>query len=268
MSAQPCYDPNDPQAVKCYQTALRVMNDAGLPFLVGGAYALARYSGITRHTKDLDLFILPRDRDAALAALECAGFQPEVTYTHWLAKAHGEDFFIDLIYGSGNGLCLVDESWFEHALGGTVLGLPVRLCPPEETLWSKAFIMERDRYDGADIAHILRAAGDRLDWNRILRRFGPHWRVLYSHLLLFGFIYPAERDRIPEEVMRDLARRVTAEHDTRPTDHRVCRGTLLAALQYCPDVDEWGYEDARLPPYGSMTSQQIETWVDGVRMGR
>ena len=28
-----------------------------MPFLVGGAYAFARYTGIERHTKDFDVFV-------------------------------------------------------------------------------------------------------------------------------------------------------------------------------------------------------------------
>jgi hypothetical protein len=58
----------------------------------------------------------------------------------------------------------------------------------EETIWSKAFVMERERYDGADIAHLLRASAERLDWHRLLERFDAHWPVLLSHLILFGFI--------------------------------------------------------------------------------
>ena len=38
------------------------------PFLVGGAYAFARYTGIERHTKDFDVFVRPRDFDRALDA--------------------------------------------------------------------------------------------------------------------------------------------------------------------------------------------------------
>src|SRR6266853_3685632 len=67
---------------------------------------------------------------------------------------------------------------------------------------SKAFVMERERYDGADIAHLLHARAEALDWGRLARRFGRHWRVLLSHLILFGFIYPSERTRIPEPPMR------------------------------------------------------------------
>src|SRR5439155_7653647 len=195
---------------------------------------------IARDTKDLDVFLRPRDRDRALSALEGAGFRTEKTYSHWLAKAFCGEFFIDLIYDSGNAATPVDEGWFEHAVDGVVAGQRVRICPAEESLWSKAFIMERNRYDGADIIHVLRARGDRLDWPRLLGRFGPHWRVLYSHLILFGFVYAAERDRVPAWVMRELGERLATEVDGPAADGAVCRGTLLAAVQYLPDIQGWG----------------------------
>jgi hypothetical protein len=44
-------------------------------------------------------------------------------------------------------------------------------------IWSKAFVMERERFDGADVAHLLRSMGPRLDWDRILRRFDRYWEV-------------------------------------------------------------------------------------------
>jgi hypothetical protein len=67
-----------------------------------------------------------------------------------------------------------------YAEPAIVMGQPVRLCPAEETIWSKAFVMERERYDGADIAHLLRARAEMLDWRRLTRRFGRHWRVLFG----------------------------------------------------------------------------------------
>lgn len=264
----PCYDPDDPKAVECYRTALRVLKAAEVDFLVGGAYAFARVAGTARHTKDLDLFLRPADRDRALATLAAVGYQTEVTYPHWLAKAKSGEFFIDLIYDSGNGATRVDEGWFTYAVAGEVLGQQVKLCPPEECLWSKAFVMDRDRYDGADLAHILRAASHRLDWGRLLGRFGSNWRVLHSHLILFGFIYPAERDKIPAWVMEELAGRLRAEVTVAPPVGHICQGTLLSATQYCPDVREWGYEDARQPPYGSMTPEEVAVWEEGVRAGR
>jgi hypothetical protein len=129
----------------------------------------------------------------------------------------------------------------------TDYGLPVQLCPVEETIWSKAFVMERERYDGADIAHLLHAYGERLDWHRLLNRFDSHWRILLSPLVLFGFIYPDERGCIPAFVMETLLDRRRSEAQPPLTAGRLCQGTLLSRAQYPIDLECWGYEDARLP---------------------
>src|SRR5438270_3674228 len=152
-----------PETRACYCEAMQVLGRAGAPFLVGGAYALYVYTGIERHTKDLDIFVLPDNYRAFLDALEAAGFRTEVTFPHWLAKAYKGDDFVDIIFCSGNGAAPVDEQWFEHAVAGEVLGRPVRLVPVEEMIWQKTFIQERERYDGADIAHLLLARGRDLD---------------------------------------------------------------------------------------------------------
>src|SRR5438132_11073617 len=130
---------------------MRALQAVGVDYLVGGAYALARFTGVIRHTKDFGIFLRPGDRDVAVGALAAAGFRTEITYSHWLAKAYWGSYFIDLIYSSGNGLVAVDDGWFAHAVPDDVLGQPARLCPAEEALWSKAVIMERNRLDGADL---------------------------------------------------------------------------------------------------------------------
>jgi hypothetical protein len=186
----------DPQTFAFYERALTTLNDAGVPYLVGGAYAFERYTGIARHTKDFDIFVRPDDLDRVFATLAGAGCDTEVTFPHWLGKARCGGDLVDIIFSSGNGVAAVDELWFRHAIDDTVLGIPVQLMPAEEMIWSKGFIMERERYDGADVAHILRARAHLLDWGRLLARFGRHWRVLFSHLVLFGFVYPTERSAL------------------------------------------------------------------------
>jgi hypothetical protein len=140
----------------------------------------------------------------------------------------------------------------------------VKLCPPEEMIWSKALIMERERYDGADVAHLFRHCSGLLNWERLVRRFGPHWRVLLTHLILFGFIYPGERALIPGSVMKELIAHLSAELDVPTRDSKVCQGTLLSRAQYLVDVDEWGYDDARAEPRGKMTQAQIQEWTAGI----
>ena len=248
----------DPQAFRFYRKSLELLRCSQLPCRVGGAYAFGYYTSIVRHTKDLDVFVRPADARAVLAAFGQAGYRTEVTFEHWLGKVFYEHDFIDVIFCSGNGECPVDDGWFEHATAGEVLGVPARLCPAEEMVWQKSFIMERERYDGADVAHLLRARGAGLDWERLLRRFGPHWRVLLSHLVLFGFIYPGEQDKIPAAVLEALLGRL---RERGPAAAGLCRGTLLSRSQYLADVEHWGYRDARLAPAGKMTAEEVQRWA-------
>jgi uncharacterized membrane protein len=156
----------------------------------------------------------------------------------------------------GNGGAVVDDDWFAHAVEAELLGRPVKVCPPEETIWSKGYVMERERYDGADIVHLLRACGSWMDWPRLLRRFGGHWPVLLSHLLLFRFVYPGERRQIPDWVMQELLAHPHDELRAVPPAARICQGTLLSRAQYLIEIERWGYEDARLRPRGALTPEQ------------
>ena len=246
----------DETAQQVYRECLEVLQWSGLPFLVGGAFALQSYTGLMRRTKDLDVFVRPEHVEPLLSMLSNAGYRTEMRFTHWLGKAFKDDECIDMIFGSGNGVCPVDELWFEHAERGRVLGVPVRLIPPEEMLWSKAFIMERERYDGGDIAHLLRARGKMLDWSRVLYRFHSHWRVLLSHVILFGFIYPGHRLTIPMWLMDELMHRLQREMTCLPTDDRLCQGTLLSWSQYLLHMQQGDYEDGRHAPRGTLTVQE------------
>jgi hypothetical protein len=248
-----------------YREAMRAFDDEGVPFLVGGAYAYARYTGIHRHTKDFDVFVRPGDFDRALAVFARKGWTTDRTFSHWLGKGYKGDDFVDVIFSSGNGVARVDDQWFEHAVDEEVLGYRTRLIPAEEMIWSKSLIMERERFDGADVAHVLHARAEALDWDRLLRRFDPNggWRVLLAHLVLFGYIYPGDAALLPNRVIEQLSdrlRRETAE-PAGEARSRLCRGTILSRSQYLIDVLLWGYEDARLQPVGAMTAEEVERWT-------
>ena len=238
------------------------MGAAGIPFLVGGAFAHARYSGIHRDTKDLDMFIRPSDVPRTLHLFEQAGYQTEIPFPHWLAKVHSGEQFIDLIFSSGNGVARVDDLWFDNAPKHEVFGLEVLLCPPEEMIWSKAFVQERERFDGADVLHLIRALGPELDWGRLLVRFGENWPVLLSHIVLFRFVYPNRRQAVPDWVIDDLTQRFL-ELPAKP-HVKVCRGTLLSREQYLFDLDRFDYEDARVEPHGHMTADEAEIWTAAI----
>jgi hypothetical protein len=241
---------------------LLCLTKAKIPFLVGGTFALESYTGLVRKTKDLDLFVNPADRLRLMQRLADASFRTEWRFPHWLGKAYKDDRSIDIIHSSGNGVCTVDESWFRYALPAEILGIQVRVLPAEEMLWSKAFVMERNRYDGGDIAHLLRARAQSMDWARLLFRFGTHWRVLFSHVILFGFIYPEQRLRVPDWFMHEMMRRLKLDMQCLPADRRVCQGTLLSWSQYLVDLEQGDYHDARHAPWGRLTSEDTQHMTD------
>src|SRR5213080_4644115 len=241
-----------------HRRSVAAFHAAEVPFLIGGAYMVEVCGGVSRSTKDFDLYVRPNHVKAALRALARGGYKTELTFPHWLAKATYEGDIVDLIFRAGNGLCEVDDSWFNRARDHELLGIPVKLCAPEEMIWMKAYIMERERFDGADIAHLLVTCGDKLDWPHLVRRFGPDWRVLLSHLVLFGYTYPSEQGRIPGSVMDELIGRLRKES---PGQEQVCRGTLLSRKQYLVDVEKWGFRDARLEKRVHMDSEDIAQWT-------
>jgi hypothetical protein len=252
----------DDPASAFYADALALLEAAAIPFLIGGAFAYSRYSQLHRETKDLDLFLRPSDVPRTLALFDGAGYRTDLAFPHWLAKVYCDELFIDLIFSSGNGVTRVDDLWFEHAIEHDALGRRLRLCPPEEMIWSKAFVQERERFDGADVLHLIRTVGPTLDWEHLLKRFGADWPVLLSHLVLFRFVYPDRRHIVPEWVVTELMRRF-AELRVNPDLH-VCRGTLLSREQYLPDVERFGYEDARVQPHGSLTPAEAEIWTAAI----
>jgi hypothetical protein len=255
--------PNDHHRV--YQRATRALGEAGVPFVVGGGFAMAQYTPMGRHSKDFDVFLRPEHVRWAFTILMHEGFEVALPYPHWLGKAIMDTVVVDLIFSSGNGVALVDDEWFAHAAQGEVLGQQLLICPPEEVIWSKAFVCERERFDGADVLHMIRDCGAQLDWQRILRRFGPNWRVLLAHLVMFGFAYPGERDRIPAWVMDTLTTYLAADREPEAGSAGVCRGTLLSREQYLVDLEQLGYMDGRLlSPEVHMSLDDINNWTRAI----
>lgn len=253
--------PNDAKAYFFYRQVIGVLNRSCVPFLMGGGFAFDFYTHIGRNMKDMDLLVRRDDLEQVFEVLNEAGFKTEFTFSHWLGKVYFEDSFVDIIFNSGNGLCEVDDLWFKHASPGQVFGFPVKFCPPEEMIWTKAFIMERERYDGGDVAHLLLRCSERLDWARLVNRFDSHWRILLSHLILFGYVYPSERQQIPQGVMRDLLQRLASELGAPISADQPCQGPLLSRIQYRPDIEKMGFKDARLTTESKMSAEEAVDWT-------
>lgn len=231
-----------PEQEQLFREVLTLLNQSGVPFVVSGAFALREHTGICRDTKDLDVF-LPAERvEEGMTFLQKHGFQCEVTDPVWLAKAHRGDFFVDLITGMSTGTVAVDQSWIDRGSPSELFGVSVKVLGPEELIASKLFVTRRERFDGADIVHVIYATHGKLDWDRLYQLAGPHWHVLFWILVLYQYAYPAHSDYVPRRVWHDLLERFRREIEN-PDPNAEFRGSLIDPRMFAIDVDEWGMPD-------------------------
>ena len=231
-----------PEQVKLFRAVLKHLNETRVPYVVSGAAALQLHTGICRDTKDLDLFLPAEHVEAALHSLQEEGFVTEVSDPVWLAKAHRGEFYVDLITGMSNAVITVDQSWIDRGVPSDFFGVPVKVLAPEELIASKLFVTRRERFDGADMVHVILGTRGKLDWQRLMDLVGEHWEMLLWVLILFRYVYPAHGDFVPGEIWGELLGRLQAslEH---PDKNAAFRGSLIDPKMFAIDVTEWGMED-------------------------
>jgi hypothetical protein len=231
-----------PKQAAMFRETLMVLNRCRVPYVVSGAFALQVHTGIWRATKDLDLFLTPGDMPAALRCLKRNGFRCEVKDPVWLHKAHRHGFFIDLITGMSNTVITVDRSWIKNSSPALILDVRARVLAAEELLASKLFVVRRERFDGADVAHIIYASQGNLDWERVLTIVKEHWEILLFALVLYRYVYPAHSHYVPAWVWQRLLVRFSNELTNRNPSAEF-RGSLVDDRMFAIDVAEWGMEN-------------------------
>lgn len=231
------------EAVNIYRDAIKLLLDSECDFLIGGGFAVVHYTGIYRDTKDLDIFCKASDYPKILKCFANHGYRTELTDVRWLAKVFKEDSFIDIIFDTVNNICRVDDVWFTNAQSGEFCGLEVKFIPPEELVWCKIYVQNRERNDSADINHLLLKCGRALNWRRLFERLDAHWHLLLAQLIVFQFVYPSEyRYIIPEWLFDDLLARAKEQYELPPPLEKVCRGPLIDQTQYAIDIKDWDYK--------------------------
>jgi hypothetical protein len=229
-----------------HSEALGILNATNIHYVVAGAVALGHYTGIWRYTKDLDVFLVRSDLSTALASLAAHGYAVDQPAGHWLANARRGQYYVDLIHGFGGWRARIDEDWYARGVPSTVLGQPVRIAPIEEMIWIKAYVAHRERFDGADILHLIEAGAATIDWGHLLDRFGDCAELLMFYICLYDFVYPSRRGVIPPAIRRKLAQRLSHREPALPAEAKVCRGTLVDRFSFLVDIRE-GWTDGRLP---------------------
>lgn len=235
----------DAQA-QVYARWLALMNETGVPYGLGGAYAVYAYTGAWRDSKDIDVFVRPEDVRAVLDAMRAAGFEVEIRDRLWLAKVHHRPFYMDVLFALRRSASLrVTEDWLGARRTVELLGVEVPLLGREEVVATKVYLAARDRFDGADIVHLIRAVEGRLDWDRLLELLHGDEQILLWYLVLYQIVYPGRVHDLPRELM-ERAFAGLREAWRAPPDPRRFRGTLLDPVTFAVDVHDWGYGDERV----------------------
>lgn len=226
-----------PEQERLFRDVMGILNECDIPYVVSGAFALHEHTGIWRNTKDLDLFMSADQVMRTMDILKAHGLETEVCDPVWLCKASAGEYFVDLISGMSNAVIRVDQSWVDRAFDSEVLGIPVKVLAPEELIASKMFVAFRERFDGADIAHVVYASGNSMDWNRLLSLAGDHWQMVLWSLVLFQYIYPGS-NVVPMRIWDELLTKFRADIDN-PDPKAVFRGSLIDERMFAIDVHEW-----------------------------
>jgi hypothetical protein len=198
--------PDDQWAV--YQRVIRAAQEQGLRFALGGAFAMATYSGRWRNTKDLDLFIVPESRDEVVALLTRSGlcdYYEQLAYDReWIYRGCDGEIIVDVIWAMANKRADVAPAWLTHGPEVEVRGERVRILPPEAVIWNKLYIIHKDRCDWPDVVNIIYGVGPSLDWQELITQLADDVPLLRGALSLFAWLSPGRAAQLPAWLWEQL----------------------------------------------------------------
>lgn len=213
-----------PEEWSLYKRVLHAARLSGTPFAVGGGLAAMTYAGQWRNTKDLDLYILPADREKMIRLLGDLGFtdyyEKQPYDRKWIYRGFLDDNIVDLIWAMANQRASVDLAWFDGP-EVDVDGESFRLLAPEHALWCKMYVLQRDRCDWPDALNLLYGVGEGLNWRSVLRAFDADAPLLAGLLSLFAWLTPRDARKLPIWLWDELRlERPAADHDLEITRER------------------------------------------------
>jgi hypothetical protein len=187
---------------KTYRFVINEAQERGTKFALGGGFAINAYTGLQRDTKDLDMYVTPSSREAMIEILGRAGmsdYYEQAPYDRkWIYRGHANGVIVDVIWAMANQVTEVDEAWLTRGPEVNVGEQQLRLLPPEELLWTKLYVIQRDRCDWPDVLNLIYSRGDTLDWEHLLKRLGADAALLAGVLSLFAWLCPGRVWTIPD----------------------------------------------------------------------
>jgi hypothetical protein len=201
----------DPGEWQVYRRVMDEAERAGVRFAFGGAFATAVYTGDLRNTKDFDFYILPRDREAMVGAITRTGlkdYYERLPYDRqWIYRASTGDVIVDAIWAMANQRAQVDEDWLSGGPEVTIRGERLRAIAIEELIWSKLYVLQRDRTDWGDVLNLIDVRAGEIDWSHLLDRLAEDVPLLAGALSVYGWLAPDRAGDIREEVWHRLGLR-------------------------------------------------------------
>jgi hypothetical protein len=222
-----------------YGCVLQAIREDGLEFALGGGLALSVYTGRLRNTKDLDLYIRPEHRDRLVTLLEGCGltdyFETVPYDRNWIYRSHNNGVIVDAIWAMANQRAQVDEHWLAKGKVIRMFGEEFRVVPPEELIWSKLYVVQRDRCDWPDILNLIWAIGPELDWRHLMDRVAEDVPLIRGVLSIFSWMSPDRARAIPHWVWQSLG--LTVQGHASGPEGRPARWELLDTRPwFCPAV--------------------------------
>lgn len=200
-------EPRDPQW-PVYFEVIRQARARGIQHAVGGGLAVEAYTIHRQSTKDIDLYIVPGDRDAMIDVVTHCGLAdlyPKQPYDRkWIYRSFVDDIIVDIIWSMPNQRAQVDPSWLCRGHEIEVHGERLRLLPPEELIWAKLYVLQRDRCDWPDILNLIDATARELDWDHLLTRVGDDAPLLDAVLTIFKWLCPQRAAHIPARTWKRI----------------------------------------------------------------
>jgi hypothetical protein len=208
------------------QSATTTIRNAGVPVLLGGALALATYTGRWRNTKDVDVIVRPADHARAVAALQVAGFEDyfsQAPYDRsWIFRAFRDGVIYDVIWQLPNHRVLIDDAWFSRASNVRLRQELHCVVPPEELVRVKLYVMQRERCDWVDVLNVLAGTTERIDWPWLVNRMERDLPLLHAVLAVFNWMCPGRARNLPAWLRTQFALEdIEAERAEETERHRV-----------------------------------------------
>jgi predicted nucleotidyltransferase len=162
-------NPEFEQLLEAMKRAGGVLNDAEIPFVLGGGLACwARGGPKTEH--DVDFLVKPEDAERARQALDNAGLRTEKPPEGWLLKAYDEEsgVLIDLIFHPRGGP--IDDEVFERAEDLEVYAMHMRVVRLEDVIVQKLLALSEQDPDYSSVLELARSLREQVDWDEVRAR--------------------------------------------------------------------------------------------------